>query len=44
MSQPDNPERCVGINVGILKYVHDTDGLAVGSPDMSEDRDRLERE
>ena len=34
----------VGIDVGILKYAHDTDGTAVGSPDLSEERDRLERE
>jgi len=34
----------VGIDVGILKYVHDTDGTAVGLLDLSEERDRLERE
>ncbi|MFD1571236.1 RNA-guided endonuclease InsQ/TnpB family protein [Halorubrum laminariae] len=34
----------VGIDVGILKYAHDTDGTAVGSFDLSEERDRLERE
>ena len=34
----------VGIDVGILKYVHDTDGTAVGSLDLSDERDRLERE
>jgi len=34
----------VGIDVGILKYIHDTDGTAVGSLDLSEERDRLERE
>ncbi len=33
----------VGIDVGILKYVHDTDGTAVGSLDLSDERDRLER-
>ena len=41
---PENPEECVGIDVGILKYVHDSDGFAVGSLDLSDDRDRLERE
>ncbi|SEH53490.1 putative transposase [Halopenitus malekzadehii] len=41
---PENPERCVGIDVGILKYAHDTDGTAVGSPDLSAERERLERE
>ena len=30
--------------MGILKYAHDTDGTAVESLDLSEERDRLERE
>ena len=33
----------VGIDVGILKYVHDSDGTAVESPDLSDERERLER-
>ncbi|WP_324760120.1 RNA-guided endonuclease InsQ/TnpB family protein [Haloarcula sp. GH36] len=37
-------DEMVGIDVGILKYVHDTDGVAVQSLDLSEERDRLERE
>jgi putative transposase len=37
-------DEMVGIDVGILKYVHDTDGTAVGSLDLSEERNRLERE
>jgi putative transposase len=41
---PENPERVVGIDVGILKYAHDTDGTAVGSLDLSDERERLERE
>ncbi|WP_323677371.1 transposase [Halorubellus sp. PRR65] len=41
---PETPERCVGIDVGILKYAHDTDGTAVGSLDLSDERERLERE
>jgi putative transposase len=41
--KPENPERVVGIDVGILKYAHDTDGTAVESPDFSDDRERLER-
>ncbi|MEF8841728.1 MAG: transposase [Haloarculaceae archaeon] len=41
---PENSERCVGIDVGILKYAHDTDGTAVGSLDLSDERERLERE
>ena len=37
-------ENMVGIDVGILKYAHDTDGIAVKSLDLSDERDRLERE
>jgi len=40
---PEKPERCVGIDVGILKYAHDTDGTAVESLDLSAERERLER-
>ncbi|ERG89667.1 MAG: transposase, IS605 OrfB family, central region, partial [halophilic archaeon J07HX5] len=42
--EPDNPDRCVGTDVGILKYAHDSDGRAVGSLDLSQERDRLHRE
>jgi putative transposase len=41
--KPENPERCVGIDVGILSYTHDSDGFSVGSLDLSDERDRLER-
>lgn len=41
---PANPEKCVGIDVGILKYAHDTEETAVGSLDLSDKRERLERE
>ncbi|QGA81673.1 Transposable element, IS605 OrfB family [Halomicrobium sp. LC1Hm] len=41
---PEDPEKCVGIDVGILTYAHDTDGTAVGSLDLSDERERLERE
>jgi len=41
--KPGKPERVVGIDVGILKYVHDTDGTTVESPDFSDERERLER-
>ena len=41
--KPTNPDRCIGIDVGILKYAHDTDGTAVESLDLSDDRERLER-
>ena len=37
-------ENIVGIDVGILKYAHDTDGIAVESLDLSDERKRLERE
>ena len=41
--KPENPEQCVGIDVGILTYAHDTDGIAVKSLDLSDERERLER-
>ncbi|ELZ38284.1 transposase, IS605 OrfB family protein [Halorubrum saccharovorum DSM 1137] len=41
--KPQNPERVVGIDVGILTYAHDTDGYAIESPDFREERERLER-
>ncbi|MDS0259802.1 transposase [Haloarcula sp. S1CR25-12] len=41
--KPENPERVVGIDVGILTYAHDTDGTAVESPDFADERERLER-
>jgi putative transposase len=34
----------VGIDVGILKYAHDTDSTAVESLNLSEERDRLKRQ
>jgi putative transposase len=42
--KPETPEMVVGIDVGILKYAHDTDGTAVESLDLSDERERLERE
>ena len=42
--KPHDPERCVGIDVGILKFAHDTDGFALGSLDLSDERNRLDRE
>jgi putative transposase len=41
---PKNPENVVGIDVGILKYAHDTDGHAVGSLDLSTEIERLKHE
>ncbi|EMA44550.1 transposase, IS605 OrfB family protein [Halococcus morrhuae DSM 1307] len=43
-AKPDDPEKCVGIDVGILKFAHDTDGFALGSLDLSDERNRLDRE
>ncbi|ERG97221.1 RNA-guided endonuclease TnpB family protein [Haloquadratum walsbyi] len=43
-AKPDDPQRCVGIDVGILKYAQDTDGRAVGFPDLQDNRERLRRE
>ena len=40
--KPETPKKVVGIDVGILKYAHDTDGYAIESPDFSDKRDRLE--
>jgi len=41
--KPETPEKVIGIDVGILKYVHDTDGYAIESPDFSDERERFER-
>ncbi|ESS10765.1 MAG: transposase, IS605 OrfB family, central region [uncultured archaeon A07HR60] len=43
-AKPDDPQKCIGIDVGILKYAQDTDGRAVGFPDLQDNRDRLRRE
>ncbi|RQG96023.1 RNA-guided endonuclease InsQ/TnpB family protein [Natrarchaeobius chitinivorans] len=42
--KPDRPKNVVGIDVGILKYAHDTDGHAIESVDLSDEQERLERE
>jgi putative transposase len=41
--KPENPETVVGIDPGIINQTHDTDGVAVEPPDLSDERDRLER-
>jgi len=41
--KPGSPRKVVGIDVGILKCAHDTDGYAIESLDFSEERERLER-
>jgi len=35
---------CVGIDLGVLNFTHDSNGLVVDRLDLSEDRERLERE
>jgi len=42
--KPETIEKCVGIDVGIRKYTHDTDGTAVKTLDFSDERERLNRE
>ncbi len=42
--KPENPEQCVGIDVAILSHTHYSDGFSVGSLDLSDERERLERE
>ena len=37
-------EDTVGLDLGVLNFVHDSDGRSVGRLDLSEDRARLERE
>ncbi|WP_136716537.1 RNA-guided endonuclease InsQ/TnpB family protein [Halorientalis salina] len=37
-------EDTVGIDLGILSFVHDSDNRAIGRLDLSDDRERLERE
>ncbi|WP_254531633.1 RNA-guided endonuclease InsQ/TnpB family protein [Natrinema gelatinilyticum] len=38
------PEDTVGIDLGVLTFVHDSDGRSVGRLDFSDERKRLERE
>jgi putative transposase len=40
----NDTDEMAGIDVGILTYAHDTDGTAVESLDLTEERNRLERE
>ena len=42
--KPTNPENVVGIDVGIVKFAHDTDGTAVESLDLSHECEQLEHE
>ena len=51
VDEPEKPavedidvEDCVGIDLGVLNYTHDSNGLVVDRLDLSDDRERLERE
>ena len=43
---PENidADDCVGIDLGILTFIHDSDGREIDRLDLSDDRERLERE
>ena len=38
------PDDCIGIDLSVLNFSHDSDGQAVSQLDLSEDRERLECE
>ena len=38
------PKTTVGIDLGVLNFIHDSDGRSIGRLDLSEERERLERE
>ncbi|NGM68458.1 IS200/IS605 family element transposase accessory protein TnpB [Natronolimnobius sp. AArcel1] len=38
------PDDCIGIDLGVLSFIHDSDGRSVSCLDLTEDRERLERE
>ncbi len=49
--EPDKPdvkdidaEDTVGLDLGVLNFVHDSDGRSIGRVDLSDERERLERE
>ena len=37
-------DETVGLDLGVLNFIHDSDGRSIGRLDISEDRERLERE
>ena len=39
-----DPDETVGIDLGVLNFIHDSDGQSVGRLDLSDERARLERE
>lgn len=38
------PDDCVGLDLGVLNFIHDSDGVSVERLDLSGERERLERE
>ncbi|MDS0283837.1 RNA-guided endonuclease InsQ/TnpB family protein [Haloarcula onubensis] len=51
VEEPEKPpvkslsvDDCVGIDLGVLNFVHDSNGIVVDRLDLSDDRERLERE
>lgn len=51
VDEPDKPavesidsDDAVGIDLGVMNFVHDSDGRSVSRLDLSDDRDRLDRE
>ncbi|MFQ3293590.1 MAG: putative transposase [Halobacteriales archaeon] len=39
-----DPDDTVGLDLGILNFIHDSDGRSIDRLDLSDDRERLERE
>ncbi|SEU11243.1 RNA-guided endonuclease TnpB family protein [Natrinema hispanicum] len=39
-----HPDDTVGLDLGVLNFIHDSDGRSIGRLDLSADRERLERE
>lgn len=39
-----DPDETVGLDLGVLNFIHDSDGRSVGRLDLSDERERLERE
>jgi len=39
-----HPDDCVGLDLGVLNFVHDSKGVSVGRLVLSDERERLERE
>jgi putative transposase len=39
-----DPDDAVGLDLGVLEFIHDSEGRSVGRLDLSDERERLERE